>query len=115
MAASSYNFPDGQQGITYDSILFSITVNSSGLNLTGAYIEMDLYDDLQAPCPVAIYSTTGSGINTSGLSIVSPTGQFQFNTQIVYLNAGLYSYNMNFFLNDGSIRQYFTGNWNIVD
>lgn len=104
----TYDFPDHVKGDTFEGVQFTITVNSSALNLTGATIRMQMR--LNSNAPVVKEFSVGNG-----LTLTTPaSGIFTFNKQVISVPPGVYYYDIQITLSNGDIKTYITGTWTII-
>lgn len=104
----TYDFPEAILGDTFDGIKFTMSLNGSPLDLTGASIIMTL----MVGCDSIVYST-----ENGCLTITDPPtlGTFEFNRQLILINAyGVFNYEITFYLSNGDIKTYLSGTWTIV-
>lgn len=106
MTTDTYNFPDHIKGDTIEMIEFTVTVNSSPLNLENATIIMDLRSESGK---LLKRFETGDG-----LTITDNDGVFEFDEQIIDVMAGDHKHDIEFQLDDGRIKTYIKGNWTIT-
>lgn len=105
----AYNLKTHKSGDTFDGVSFTITVNSSPLDLTGASIEMTVFSQGNGLKQVKKF-TVGNG-----LTITSPaSGQFEIDEQVIDLTPNTYYYEIEFTLQDGSVKTYVCGEWRIT-
>jgi len=109
--ASTYDFPNHINGDTMHAINFTVTVNASALNLTGASIRMDLRN--ASGVRLKRFSTATAD---PGLTLTTPaSGQFRFDEQIVDVEcAGVHIYDIEITLASGIVETYISGNWTIL-
>lgn len=107
---AKYNFVNHVTGDTFNGVLFTVYVNDVALDLTGAEINMDLRETPDGTL-IQRYTTVDDG----GLTILDPPtdGKFQFDRQVVSVTAGVYVYDIEIILSDGTIKTYISGKWNI--
>ncbi len=105
----TYDFPPIIQGNYSDGVTFNVAVNGSGLNLSGASIVMEVYQNLQSPCNTTTYTT-----DNSGLAILDNTGVFAFNPQIVSITPYDYLYDITFNLANGQVKTYISGSFEVL-
>lgn len=104
-----YNFPQHINGDTFNGVTFTVSVNSTPLNLTDAVIKMQ--------------ARTSSGalaleLNTtdSEIEIITPlSGIFSVKEQIISVtDAGKFNYDIQITLSDGTVKTYIEGTWQIL-
>jgi hypothetical protein len=106
--ANTYAFPPHTKGDTANSITFTINVNDSPLDLTGATARMDLR------------STTGDKLKRfsigSVLTILNPPtdGKLMFDQQVVDVSAGKHNYDIEITLSGAVVKTYIKGTWIIL-
>ena len=108
--ATTYNFPDHIKGDTYDGTQFTIQVNGSALDLTGASIKMSMkLDKTQTTADLEL--TTDNG----GIVISNPptSGVFIVGNQIINPEVGNYYYDIQITLSDLRVKTYISGRWKI--
>ena len=105
-----YNFPDHIKGDTFNGVEFTLEVNSLPVDLTNASIKMYLKTQSKA-CDVVAKFTTDNGKLTITDAV---NGVFQFDNQIININAGTYDYDIEITLNNGTIKTYIKGTWKIL-
>ena len=107
-----YDIPKTVKGDTFDGVLFTVTLNSTALDLTNAVIKMDLR--LIATDTPPVLSLTS--VADAGLTILVPEtdGKFKINEQVIDINAGIYKYDVEITFPDNTVRTYFGGNWEII-
>ena len=102
-----YNFPDHISGDTFNGTSFTVKVNGSLLDLTGASVAFIFGVDKD----VLTLSTLNGKLTLSN----TPTdGVVTFPRQVITLPVGTYKYRVIFTLRDGSVKTYITGQWVIV-
>jgi hypothetical protein len=107
--ATTYNFPDHIKGDTMQAVNFTVTVNASPLNLTGATIKMDLRTSN------GNLRKRFSSVDDDGISITNAAGGvFSVIEQIIDVPAMTYKYDIEITLADDSVRTYIAGTWTIT-
>jgi hypothetical protein len=108
--ATEYNFTDTYTNTTFAGVSFTVTVNSSAVDLTDCYIKMNVKRrDI-------INSQNYEFSTESGLTLVTPlSGIFTFDQQLISIPAGQYKYDMTFYFIDGTVKNYIYGEWNILE
>jgi hypothetical protein len=105
----NYNFLDHVNGDTFDGVKFTITVNGSPLDLTGASVVMNMYlADGETP---KVFST-----DNGQLAIVNPStdGIVEFKKQVVSVaTPATYFYQIVYTLQNGDIKTFVEGSWTI--
>ena len=109
--ASDYNFPNHVKGDTFDGVLFTLTVNTVALNLTGAVINMDLR---LTKTGVSVERFTSVADEHITISATPTDGTFTFNEQIISVDAGNYFYDIEIVFPDTTVKTYIAGRWNII-
>lgn len=104
----SYNFPNHKKGDTFNGIQFTINVNGSPLNLTGASIAMDLRLTPTGASVERFSTAVGEGIT---ISTPKTAGIFTLDTQIIDIAAGDYYYDIQITLANSTIKTYIGGRW----
>lgn len=105
---TTYDFSH-KRGDTYNGAEFTITVNSSPLDLTGASF-LCQFKSTPLSAPVLTF-TLGAGI-----SLVTPAaGVFKFDSQIINLPAGSYVYDVQITLANGTVKTYISGTMTIIE
>jgi len=106
-----YDFPTHIKGDTYDGTSFTITVNGSPLDLTGASIKISLKlgKDL-------INSALDLSTENNRIQIWNPPtdGKFQVVPQIISVPPGNYFYDIQITLADLTVKTYIEGRWRIL-
>lgn len=103
----TYNFPDHIKNDTFDGISFTVNVNGSPLNLTGASILASFKKN---------FDTTKTLASPDDITITVPTsGQFTIDQKVIDWPAGTYNYDIAMTLNTGVIKTYIKGTWTIVE
>ena len=88
---------------TYNGVQFTVTVNSTPLNLEDALIRMEAR--VSPLCPVVIDLSVGNGI-----TIVDATnGVFKIDQQIFSITPGTYCYDIQITLKSGVVKTYISG------
>jgi len=105
----SYAIPDQRTKETWKGIP-SLTIyrNASSLDLTNAYIEMQVRTQYDAPAVITFSSTNG------GIIISNPTqGFFYFPPQVINAPIGNYVWDLKVTLQTGEIKTFWSGTWKI--
>lgn len=103
---TTYDFPNHIKGDTFESIQFTVTINLSPLNLIDATIRMDLRNGKEL---IQRFDLDG------GLTIKdAENGVFAFDKQVIDVEIGDHSYDIEFTLSDESVKTYIKGNWKIT-
>jgi hypothetical protein len=104
------DLPDHISGSTFKGAQFTMTVNESLSDLTGATIEMDVRKTYNAD-PVLELTTESSG----GITLSDPAnGEFQIDEQDITIDPGLYMYDIKITYSGGDIKTYVKGKWKIT-
>ena len=111
MSSNRYDFPQITKGDTFDGVHFTLLVNTALVNLTGAVITMDLR-----------LTKTGASVkrftsvNDADITIDSPgtLGVFEFNNQIIDVDAGQYFYDIQILFPDNTVKTYIEGRWTVT-
>ena len=107
--ATTYNFPDHIKGDTMQAVNFTVTVNSSALDLTGATIKMDLRTSN------GNLRKRFSSVDDDGISITNAAGGvFSVLEQIIDVPAMTYNYDIEITLSDDTVNTYISGTWTIL-
>jgi hypothetical protein len=102
----SFNFPDTLKGDTFEGVEFTLENNGSPVDLTGSSIEMMV--KLVATGTSALTVSTPS----SGLTITDASnGVFEFDEQIISIDAGQYVYDIEVTDVSGDVLTYVSGTW----
>ena len=101
------------KGDTFDEVNFSVKINNTPLNLTGAVIKMQLrkdpYDLITAP------SLSLTSEASDGITIVSPTlGRFKINSRVINIDVFNYYYDIQITLSNGVIKTYINGFFDVI-
>lgn len=114
-SGTNYNFPTHVRGDTVEKISFTVSVNGSPLNLTGATIEMYLRKDANRTLSDGLLLTTFTTVDSGGLTVASAVdGEFDFDKQIVDVIPGTHNYDIEITLSDLSVYTYISGEWTIT-
>jgi len=106
---AKYDLPKIRKGDTFDGVQFTININETPADLTGASIKMDLR--LTALGDVVKRFTSSDGITISA----TPTdGTFVLDQQIISIDAATYMYDIEITFQSGEVKTYIWGNWVIV-
>lgn len=111
MAAQTYNIPDAISGDTFAGVQFTLTVNSSPLDLTGAVVIMTVR---QRTIKNTVYYEFTNG---SGITLTTPaSGIFTLDEQVINIPEGNYKYDITIHLpNAGTVKTYIKGEWTILE
>lgn len=107
----AYNISPHITGDTWEGIS-SITFlkNSSAINLTNTYIEMNVRLSLDSPVVLSLTTPTSAGI-----TITNPTsGTIKVLPARINIPVGDYKWNIKMTFPDGIKKTYLMGNWPIV-
>jgi hypothetical protein len=107
-AASTYMIPTHRKGDTFKGVIFAVLVNDVALDLTNAYIRMDMRLTPKKESVKRLTSETNGGIT------ILDDGKFQINKQIVDVPAAKYVYDIEITLASGDVDTYIAGTWTIV-
>jgi hypothetical protein len=106
----SYNFPNTIRGDSFDGVLFTVTVNGTPLDLSNAEIQMDLR--LAPTSPIIKHFAVGTGFT---IAADPTTGVFSFDSwSPVNVDVANYYYDIQITLDNGEIKTYISGRWNIL-
>ena len=112
----SYQLRDHKTGDTFESVSFTVTINSFPLDLTGATLTMGVYRDNNSNLEGIKGQLVLSLDTTDGLTVTdAANGLFEIDEQEISLPAGRYYYEIIFDLADGSKKTYIWGCWTITD
>ena len=126
MATNAYNYVqtyDLQEfisGNTWQGIdSITITRNGEALDLTGAYAEMNVRFQIDAPLVVQFNTDAKTPFLSAGLgsmTILDPTsaGNLRIPPQIVSLPPANYIYSIRVTLSSGEVDTFVTGNWPVI-
>lgn len=107
---TKYNFPDAKRGDTYNDVSFTINVNGTAQDFTGATIRMWLVNSSQQ-VPAADFNTTNGK-----LIITNATGGvFKTNIGIVLLDAAQYYYDIQITFANGTIKTWIEGTLTVLN
>jgi archaellin len=95
-------------GDTIDEIAFTVTINSTPLDLTGA--EIVLSAQASAAGQAVISLSEGAGLTITNAA----AGQFKVDSQIISAAPGNYDYFIKFKLATGAVKTYISGKWTIT-
>lgn len=101
----NYTFPDHHAGDTFPGLRFTININSTPANLTGAAISMIITGKSNLTL-----STANNTIAITGAA----TGQFEVSKQVINLTRGQYQYVIRITFANGDIKSYIKGIWRII-
>ena len=104
-----YNFPNAKRGDTYNDVIFTINVNSSAQNLTGANIQMWLIGP--GGHKVAEFNTQ----NQKLLITNAVAGIFKTNFGIVSLPVFGYNYDIQITFPNGTVKTWIEGKFTVLD
>lgn len=107
----SYEIADHISGNTWCGIsTITFTRDNSALDLTGAYLEMQVRLSIDSPMVLSLNTTN------SGIVVLSPptSGSVYFPSQIITLPPADYKYELKLFLPTGETRTYLSGIWKIL-
>ena len=108
--AQSYNFPSHRAGDTFPGVQFTLELNGSPLDLTGAQALMQLRRAPNVRHVEAEYALTVSDAAQVG----APSGVIRFPAQIIDLPPHTYYYDIELRLADGTVKTYIHGQWPIT-
>lgn len=101
-----FNFPDHTKDDTFQGVQFTLEENSSPVDLTGASIRMMLKIDATS-APALTVSTPSSGLTITD----AVNGIFEFDEQIISVDAGQYLYDIEVTDSGGKVTTYVSGTW----
>lgn len=102
----SITLPEHKKGDTFNGQQFTLNINGSPADLTGASIRMDLRKVKTGPYVLRLSTDNG------GISILVPvSGIFQINPQIIDVQAATYFYDIETTFQDGTVKTYIDGTW----
>lgn len=107
----TYSIPRAIVGDTWQGISdITITRNGSAIDLTGAYAELNVKFQIDAPTVIQFNTNDGS------LMLVQPTssGQIIVPPQIINVPPATYTFNLRVVLASGETDTFLTGTWPIV-
>lgn len=107
---TKYNFPDAKRGDTYNDVSFTINVNGSAQDLTGAAIRMWLIDASQQ-IPAGDFNT----VNGKLIITNAAAGVFKTNIGIVTLQPAQYYYDIQITFTNGTIKTWIEGTLTVLD
>jgi len=111
MTTGRYNFPTHIKGDTFDGALFTLSLNTVAIDLTGAIITMDLRATKDGVSAKRFTSVDDADITIDA----DPTlGKFSINNQIIDVDAATYYYDIQIEFPDNTIKTYISGTWHIV-
>jgi len=120
MAATFYDLQQYTAGDTWEGIsVITILRNNSALDLTGAYAEMNVRFQIDAPLVVQFNTNVTTPFLSAGygkMTILSPAsaGLIQVPTQIVDIPPANYIYSIKVRLATGEFDTFAVGNWPVV-
>ena len=104
--AQTITIPTAERGDTFSGQSFTLTVNDSLVDLTGATITLTLAGGHGS------LTTTDSG----GITITdAAAGEFEIDEQVINFSARTHNVELKFILADGSIKTYGEGTWEITN
>lgn len=106
--AQTYNYPDTLFGDTFEGVQFTVTVNASPLDLTGATIKTEFRDLFSG----ALVKTLEIGTGITVTDAVN--GVFQVDAFIVDIPVGNHKHDVQITLADSRVKTYITGSWEIL-
>ena len=100
------------KGNTLEKIDFECKVNQLPLDLTNATIEMKLYKNpFNGESPTLSMTSVGN----DGITITDALlGKFKINDQVINIEPYLYSYNIKMTLQNGEVKTYISGFFNVT-
>jgi hypothetical protein len=108
----AYNLRNHKTGDTFDGAEFTISLNASPLDLTGATIETIVKrGDCNGQVALTLSTATAGQMTITNAS----GGVFQIDEQIISLPAATYYYEIKFTLADSSVKTYISGTWTITN
>lgn len=105
--STSYDFTVTRND-TFNGTQFTITVNSTLLDLTGYSIKMAVKSKIKKDSVLTLTSTSGITISNS------TAGVFQVDSQIFTQPAGKYVYDIQLTSSSGVVKTYVSGNFDIL-
>lgn len=103
-----YNF-NVKRGNTFNGVRFTISLNGSVLDLTGATISVQFRKSYTSPAVLTL--TVGNGI-----TITNPTGgQFNIDSQIFWMLPDAYQYEIRITLSTGVVKSWIGGTATIIE
>jgi hypothetical protein len=118
--ATTYDLQQYTSGDTWEGInLITIVRNGSALDLTGAYAEMNVRFQIDAPLVVQFNTDVKTPFLSAGLgsmTILDPTsaGNLQVPRQIVNIPPANYIYSIRVSLSSGEVDTFVIGKWPVV-
>lgn len=103
------NIPEHKRGDTWDGISFRIIVGGVPLNLSGAKIDLE-FRKRPHNNPSYLYSTTNSKIVITD----AVNGRISVVGGIIDFEVGIYDYDVQITLSDGSVKTRIVGQWSIT-
>lgn len=104
----TYDFPTHKKGDTFPGVSFTIEIDDTPLDLSSSIIRMIVRD-----CNGI--NTLDLSNSTSGITITdAPGGIFAVDEQIIDINPGAYSYDIQITLSDGRVKTWISGKWVIT-
>jgi hypothetical protein len=105
-----YNFKEQISGDTFSGLSFSMNVNETPLNLTGAAIKIEFKRVGQSKAALTLSNSEGGkiAINSDGT-----LGLWSINPFKVELPAGIYEYDIQFTFPNTTVKTYIYGEWKI--
>jgi hypothetical protein len=105
----TYNFKDHVSGNTFNGQGFRIVVNGSPVDLSGAFIKMQLKTSPSAVSALTLDS------DSHGITIDETiTGRFVIDEQRITAPASVYLYDIQITFSDLKEKTYIRGEWNII-
>jgi hypothetical protein len=109
MAFQTYNLPTHITGDTFRGVTFSVTLNASPLDLTGAAVRMQVRRSKESD-EALLDLKQAAGITVTDAA----AGEFQIDEQIIDLPEGNHYYDIEFTLANGKRHTYIVGRWQIL-
>lgn len=106
----NYDFPDHIKGDSFSGQRFTILVNGVPLNLTNATIKMDLRGQANLATYALRFMTSDNTIQI----VDAANGVFEVRPRIIDIAPKTYFYDIEITLQDGTVKTYISGTWNIV-
>lgn len=101
-----FNFPDHTKDDTFEGVEFILEENGSPIDLTGASIRMMLKLTPQDDAALTVFTPS------DGLTITDAVnGIFQFDEQVISVDAGEYFYDIEVTDSGGKVTTYVSGRW----
>lgn len=99
----TYNFPEHRSTDTFEGVSFTINVNGTPLDLTGASIKATFVQNFKQTFTL----TSPTHITITDAS----NGTFEIDQQVIGWEPGTYNYNIQITLVSGVIKTYIKGVW----